>query len=49
MPSTATESPSRDLGDEAGGDPQPGAVVAAVDVLDLPDVLDQAGEHVTTP
>ena len=28
---------------------KPGAVVAAVDVLDLADVLDQAGEHVTTP
>ena len=38
-----------DLGDQAGGDMKPGAVAAAVDVLDLADVLDQAGEHVTTP
>ena len=38
-----------DFGDEPGGDVDPGAFVAAVDVLDLADVLDEAGEHVTTP
>ena len=47
--STATESPRRDLGRQRGRDAQAGAVAAALERLDRADVLDQAGEHLTTP
>ncbi len=48
-PSTATESPRAISGAERGRDPQPRALGAGLEPLDRADVLDQSGEHLTTP
>ena len=48
-PLTATESPAAISARERGRDPQARAVGAALDRLDRADVLDQPGEHLTTP
>ena len=48
-PLTATESPAAISRREPGRDPQPRAVGAGLERLDRADVLDQPGEHLTTP